>query len=157
MGYPRFGILAALLLGRACARVPRAYMGEHCLWVLAVYLAAEIIEDIIVHREWLPYAPCTKRQEAHYRTLGNHDPRQIYARDSQQGLLSSRALSLHGVRQPSLYETFVIIVPSLFFVTALLELLLGSSYIYGACHVPIKEENRVINGLLWTLPLSCNS
>ena len=70
-------------------------------------------------------------------------------------LVNERALALKGVRELDFLATLGVIISVMTFSAVLLELLLGLAFVYGACDRPIQENLRVLRGVLWSLPLSC--
>uniref|UniRef100_A0A7S2FDJ7 Uncharacterized protein n=1 Tax=Alexandrium andersonii TaxID=327968 RepID=A0A7S2FDJ7_9DINO len=90
-----------------------------------------------------------------YRGIDPLHPYQVMGFDSNGIQPNIPAIGFSGIRFVQFRKIAFIMGPSSLFGYTLLSLLLGAGFLHGACGSPIKEEDRLIDGLIWWSPLRC--
>jgi len=183
-GYVRFIIPLTILFANLLTGKTVVVFNMPATWCVIASFLLEIVEDLIVRYEVLPYPPSPNPTT--YMAYDNFDPRQLYAfvtspeeqlvsrkkgRSSREmrnsksfksklarlqtdGDFFPRALVLHGCRDMTMFEQVGLVGICAYFSTCLLQLLLGAGYVAGVCEQPLSVEDRFKEVLLWPLPLN---
>lgn len=173
MGYSPFIVPCAALLSRLLQGHTPVLYSSPGLICFSTCLAAEIIEDALIYYEYFPHAPVPNPDA--YKELDKTDPQQLFTFSNSsnrlvsvqetQGFQSawlqhraqhvSRALRLHGVTHLQFWKHGTVLMPGTIFFLCLMQLILGSGFIFSSCSFPISVEHRIQEAVVWHRPLIC--
>ncbi|CAK0794078.1 unnamed protein product, partial [Prorocentrum cordatum] len=162
LGYVRFTAPLAIGFVRGILKGRSPLSNSSAVLAVGFVFMFELVEDLIVWNEWLPYAkPCDHFPEYYtwYRNIGRFDPLQSYTitskphsgtsfDDVQASSLSvepapeevvSRPLPLHGARRLSFTMHVIAVAPAALFILCALQLFLGAGYVSGRCESPLDD------------------
>lgn len=183
-GYPRFMMLISLSILRFVRGEEFILFNTPAAWCVLFCFVGEVIEDLVMHFELLPYAPAPPA--AAFAHLANVDPLQLYAHgcketnrlsegsDNSQTFSTKfserinfkvplrRALTLHGVRECGFWEHGIAYTAAMIFPIFVLQFLLGAGFVLGHCAQPLggvgsaRGAQLINEAFFWQIPMVCS-
>eukprot|EP00930_Biecheleria_cincta_P015166 TRINITY_DN12749_c0_g2_i1.p1 TRINITY_DN12749_c0_g2~~TRINITY_DN12749_c0_g2_i1.p1 ORF type:complete len:693 (+),score=71.85 TRINITY_DN12749_c0_g2_i1:49-2127(+) len=155
-GYPRFIVLFAYAASCLSLKGFHAwpFFSPQAGMAVVLAFAMEVLEDIIVIRQWLPSNHWRGNLRGFYRKYHPLSTVQTMSVD-RDGVNEGISLGFTGMRRLHFAEAMLTVLPPALFAYTLLTLLLGAGYVHGVCDRPLPAQCRLRDGLVWDAPLRC--
>jgi len=154
LSYPRFVVPLAILAMRLFQGKEALYDGT-AFAILLSSLAAQVIEDFVMMRQWLPVNSWVRELEPFYSEIQPESAYQLLHFDCR-GTATGCARHLRNLRYLDFARTGGWLCPVILFPLCLLQLLLGPGYVIGICEAPLDNRKLFAAALFWEAPLVCD-
>ncbi|CAE7620644.1 nhaD [Symbiodinium microadriaticum] len=154
-GYYRFVAIGSYVLWRILWLGATPLFNTHTLVLFACVLVAEVLEDLVVLRRWLPLDLWRRQLRYDFKPLDPFHPRQGMCKDHRGVHVELPPLRLHGARVLSGPLNAAAMQITCSTVLVLMWLPLGVGFNLGVCPEPILEGQRLGDAFWWSLPWQC--
>ena len=154
-GYYRFLAIGTYALWRVFWLGAEPLFNTQTLVLFITVLVAEVVEDTVVLRRWLPLDVWRDQLKHCYWALHPFHPRQAMCKDHRGVHVKLPPLRLHGARVLSKPLNVPLIHITASIVVLLMWLPLGLGFILGFCPRPVLTDRLLAEVFVWPRPWRC--